>query len=427
MKFNTIKEAIEDIKAGRMVVVVDDEDRENEGDMIMAAGKVTPEDINFMAKYGRGLICVPMTSERLAALEIPRMVTNNTEKFGTDFCVSVEAKHKVTTGISAYDRAATIRTLVDPDTKPSDLAMPGHMFPLRAKNGGVLRRVGHTEAAVDLARLAELAPAGVICEILNEDGSMARLPQLLEFARNHGLKIISIEDLVKYRRRFEKLVERVATTKIPTDHAEFSVHAYTSSVDTHQHLALVAGEIDPDKPVLVRVHSECLTGDVFGSLRCDCGEQLHIAMKMVAKRGVGVVLYMRQEGRGIGLANKIRAYELQDNGHDTVSANESLGLRADLRDYGIGAQILADLGVQKMELLTNNPKKIVGLEAYGLKIIKRISIEIPPNHINLRYLQTKRDKLGHKILQVTNNEQVSILNSATRKDTQKGFSFKGGR
>lgn len=397
MKFNDIIEAVEDIKAGRMVVVVDDEDRENEGDLIMAADKVTPEAINFMAAYGRGLICVPMTSRRLQHLEIPAMVPNNTEHFGTDFCVSVEAKHKVTTGISTYDRAATIKVLVDPATRPNDLAMPGHTFPLRAKDGGVLQRVGHTEAAVDLAKLAGCTHAGVICEILNEDGTMARLPQLMEFAHKHNMKIITIEDLVKHRRRREKLVERAATAKLPTEYGEFTVHAYTSMVDTHQHLAVVAGEIAEDKVALVRVHSECLTGDVFGSLRCDCGEQLQSALKIISIRGCGVLLYMRQEGRGIGLANKVRAYELQDQGDDTVEANESLGFKADLRDYGIGAQILVDLGVRKMELLTNNPKKIVGLEAYGLTVIKRVPIEIQPNEVNLRYLETKRDKLGHMI------------------------------
>lgn len=414
MKFSTIVEAIDEIKAGGMIIVVDDEDRENEGDLVIAADKVTPEIINFMATYGRGLICVPMTDERLKQLEIPPMVSNNTEKFGTDFCVSVEAKHNVTTGISAYDRAVTIKTLIDPKSCSDDLAMPGHTFPLRAKDGGVLRRVGHTEAAVDLAKLAGLTPAGVICEILNDDGTMARLPELLEFAKHHNLKIITIEDLVKYRRRREKLIECVAKAKLPTDFGEFMVHVYISIVDPHQHLALVRGEFTEEDLVLVRVHSECLTGDVFSSLRCDCGEQLHAAMAMIAARGNGVLLYMRQEGRGIGLVNKVKAYDLQDKGHDTVEANETLGLQPDLRDYGIGAQILVDLGVRRMELLTNNPKKIVGLEAYGLTIAKRIPIEIKPNEINLKYLKTKRDKLGHIILQHDDESQrLTVLDRVT--------------
>jgi len=397
-KFNTIEEAIEDYRNGEILIVVDDEDRENEGDFIMAATKITPEQVNFMAQHGRGLICVPMLEERLDELEIFSMVQNNTSHLGTQFTVSVDAVKNTTTGISAFDRAQTIKTLVDPDTKPKDLARPGHIFPLKAENGGVLSRAGHTEAVVDLARLTGLYPAGVLCEIMDEDGSMARVPKLKKIAHKHNLKIITIRDLIEYRNRTEKLVARKATAKFPTKFGEFKLHLYKSEVDEHHHLAIVKGEVNTDDPVIVRVHSQCLTGDILGSLRCDCQDQLHHALEMIEKEERGVVLYMRQEGRGIGLANKILAYELQDNGRDTVEANEELGFQADLRDYGIGAQIIADLGVKQIRLLTNNPKKVVGLKGYGLKIVERIPVEICPNEANARYLETKRDKLGHLIL-----------------------------
>jgi len=396
--FNTIEEAIEDIRQGKIVIVVDDEDRENEGDFIMAAEKVTPEAINFMAKYGRGLICVAMTAERLQQLDLHPMVTENTAHMGTEFTVSVDARHGTTTGISAFDRATTIRALVDPRTRPEDLARPGHIFPLRAREGGVLNRAGHTEAVVDLCRMAGLYPAGVLCEIMDEDGSMARVPRLKEIASQFGLKIVTVRDLIEYRRRKEKLVKRIVTTNLPTAYGNFVLHLYESAVDEHHHIALVKGDVTTPEPVLTRVHSQCLTGDVFGSLRCDCGEQLHKAMRMIEEEGRGVLLYMRQEGRGIGLVNKLLAYRLQDKGKDTVEANEALGFRPDLRDYGIGAQILYDLGVRKIRLMTNNPKKIVGLQGYGLEVVERVPIEIPPNEINLRYLETKRDKLGHMIL-----------------------------
>ncbi len=395
-KFNTIDEAIEDMAKGKMVILVDDEDRENEGDLCMAAEKVTPEAINFMAKYGRGLVCLSLRPERIEELKLPMMTDENTSSFGTAFTVSIEAKKGVTTGISAADRATTILTAINPGTKPEDLAKPGHVFPLRAKRGGVLQRAGQTEGSVDLARLAGLYPAGVICEIMSDDGTMARVPELLEFSKKHNLKIITIKDLISYRIRAERFVHRVSTTKLPTEYGgEFTAIAYSNDVDSNIHIALVRGEIRHEDNVLVRVHSECLTGDVFGSKRCDCGEQLHRAMKMITEKGQGVILYMRQEGRGIGLVNKLKAYELQDKGLDTVEANIKLGFKADLRDYGIGAQILVDLGVRKMRLMTNNPKKIVGLEGYGLKVVERVSIETSPHEKNLIYLKTKKKKLGH--------------------------------
>jgi len=395
MALATIKEAIEDIKSGRFIIIVDDEGRENEGDLAMAAEMVDPDAINFMAKYGRGLICMPIIGERLDELNIPLMVGENTSKHNTAFTISIEAKKKVSTGISAYDRAATVKAVLDPATRPEDIARPGHTFPLRAREGGVLVRAGHTEAIVDLARLAGLYPAGVICEVMNEDGTMARLPQLEMFAKEYELKIISITDLITYRRRHEKLVTKVAQANLPTKYGQFTAIAYKSTIDPDQHVALVKGDLSSDEPVLVRVHSECLTGDVFGSLRCDCGEQIEMALNAIAEEDRGVLLYMRQEGRGIGLHNKIAAYALQDKGLDTVEANESLGFPADLRDYGIGAQILADLGVKKIRLLTNNPKKVVGLEGYGLHVVETVPLRVDPNPLNLRYLETKQQKLGH--------------------------------
>ncbi|HEY4711133.1 MAG TPA: bifunctional 3,4-dihydroxy-2-butanone-4-phosphate synthase/GTP cyclohydrolase II [Dehalococcoidia bacterium] len=395
MGLASIEEAIKDIKAGKFVIVVDDEDRENEGDLTIAAVKVTPEAINFMATHGRGLICVPLTGKRLDELHIPMMVSDNTSKLTTAFTVSVEARYGTTTGISAADRSRTVQVLIDPKTKPDDLLMPGHVFPLRARDGGVLVRTGQTEAAVDLARLAGLYPAGVICEVMNEDGTMARMPQLEVIAKKFGLKIISVADLITYRRSHEKLVHRVAEAKLPTTYGEFTVMAYKSDIDSDEHVALVMGDITTSEPVLVRVHSECLTSDVFGSLRCDCGEQLAIAMHKIADEGRGVLLYMRQEGRGIGLHNKLRAYELQDSGLDTVEANLSLGFEADLREYGIGAQILADLGLHKIRMMTNNPKKLIALEGYGLKVVEQVPILANPNPHNLHYLETKQKKLGH--------------------------------
>ncbi|WP_457575100.1 bifunctional 3,4-dihydroxy-2-butanone-4-phosphate synthase/GTP cyclohydrolase II [Desulfolithobacter sp.] len=397
MAVSPIEEVIEDIKAGKMIILVDDEDRENEGDLCMAAEAVTPEAINFMATYGRGLICLAMSPDIIEQLQLPMMVQNNQSQYGTGFTISIEARTGVTTGISAADRARTIEAAVNPDAKPSDIVSPGHIFPLRAREGGVLVRTGQTEGSVDLARLAGMRTAGIICEIMNEDGTMARMPDLEKFAEKHGLKIATIADLVAYRLREDTLVHRAAEARLPTYHAgEFRVIAYRNDVDDFEHVALVKGEISPDEPVMVRVHSECLTGDVFGSARCDCGAQLHAAMRMVDQEGKGVILYMRQEGRGIGLVNKIKAYNLQDEeGLDTVEANVQLGFKPDLRDYGIGAQILRDLGVRKMRLLTNNPKKIVGLEGYGLEVVGRLPIEVVCEPENKEYLRCKRDKMGH--------------------------------
>jgi len=391
-----IEAALEDIRQGKMVILVDDEDRENEGDLTMAAEMVTDEAINFMAKEGRGLICLSLTEERADHLDLPLMVTENSSSFGTAFTVSIEARKGVSTGISAADRAQTIRVAIDENSTAHDLARPGHVFPLRARKGGVLVRTGQTEGSVDLARLAGLKPAGVICEIMNDDGTMARMPQLKVFAEQHDLRIVTVADLVEYRMRKELLVRRAAETALPTCFGgDFQAIVYENDVDNAQHVALIKGEIKEDTPVLVRVHSECLTGDVFGSMRCDCGQQLQAAMAQIEEAGSGVVVYMRQEGRGIGLVNKLKAYALQDCGHDTVEANEALGFKADLRDYGIGAQILADLGVRKIKLMTNNPKKIVGLQGYGLEVVERVKIEMPANRVNQRYLLTKKEKMGH--------------------------------
>ena len=398
--FASIDDAIAAIRAGRTIIVVDDEDRENEGDLTIAAEKITPEAINFMAAEGRGQICLPMTGERLDELEIPLAVNTNTTQFGTAFCVPIDAKRRVSTGISAADRAATVLAAINPKTKPGDLARPGHVSPLRARDGGVMVRAGQTEAGVDLARIAGLYPAGVICEIMNEDGTMARVPELTKFAKKHGLLMITIADLIQYRMRTERLVKRIASAELPTEHGPFRIFAYENQIDNETHIALVSGDIGDGKDVLVRVHSKCLTGDVFHSARCDCGAQLDRALARIAKEGRGVLLYLNQEGRGIGLANKIRAYALQDEGLDTVEANERLGFKADQRDYGIGAQILCDLGIKTMRLLTNNPRKFVGLQGYGLAISDAVPLEIPASDSTRRYLKTKKDKLGHRLSSV---------------------------
>ncbi len=400
---NTISEILEELKAGRQVIVVDDEDRENEGDLVIAAQFATPQAINFMCSHGRGLICVPMESDRLEILELRPMVQESQSPFGTAWMMSVDSAEGITTGISAHDRAKTILTLIDPDAKPSDLVRPGHVFPLRARNGGVLVRAGHTEATIDLMRLAGLCPAGVICEIMNPDGSMARVPDLVGFARQHQLKICSIADLIKYRLARERIVRRVVETALPTPYGEFQMVVYESSLDGQAHVALVMGDVR-QPPVLVRVHSQCLTGDVFGSWRCDCGSQLQAALGLIQKEGRGVVLYLRQEGRGIGFVNKIKAYALQDKGLDTVEANRALGFDPDLRDYGIGAQILADLGLTQVRLMTNNPRKLVGLEGFGLSIVERVPLELPPSPKNAKYLKAKREKLGHLLLEVLDSE-----------------------
>ena len=395
--FDTIEDAIKDIADGKMVILVDDEDRENEGDLCMAATKVSAADVNFMAKHGRGLICLTLVPERVEYLNLPMMADVNTSSFGTAFTVSIEAKKGVTTGISAHDRAITIKTAIDPKTKPEDLARPGHVFPLKAKPGGVLQRAGQTEGSVDLARLAGLYPAGVICEVMSDDGTMARVPELIQFSKKHGIKLVTVKDLINYRMRTERFVTKAANVSLPTEYGDFRAIAYNNMVDQNTHLALVKGDIKPGDKVLVRVHSECLTGDVFGSRRCDCGWQLHAAIKMIEKEGKGIILYMRQEGRGIGLASKLQAYELQEKGLDTVEANLKLGFKADLRDYGIGAQILVDLGVRDMRLITNNPKKIIGLEGYGLRMVERVPIQMKPHEKNVLYLQTKKKKLGHML------------------------------
>ena len=398
MATKRVEAAIKDIKEGKMVILVDDEDRENEGDLTMAAEKVTPEAINFMTKFGRGLICLTLTEEKADELDLRPMVADNTSALKTAFTVSIDAKTGVTTGVSAHDRAYTILTAIKDGARPDELARPGHIFPLRAKKGGVLVRTGQTEGSVDLARIAGLKSAGIICEIMKDDGTMARVPDLEVFAREHGLKIVTIADIIEYRIRKDKLIRRVAEAMLPTRYGgDFKAVAYENDVDFHEHMALVKGEINPEEPVLVRVHSECLTGDVFGSERCDCGDQLKCAMKLIEKQGKGVILYMHQEGRGIGLANKLRAYALQDKGMDTVEANEKLGLKADLREYGIGAQILLDIGVKKMRLMTNNPKKIVGLEGYGLEVVERVPIEVVPHKLNVDYLRIKKEKMGHMI------------------------------
>jgi len=413
MQFNTIEEAIDDIRNGKMVILVDDEDRENEGDLTMAAEMITPEAINFMATHGRGLICLSLTPERVEHLQLPMMTTDNTSSFGTAFTISIEAKKGVTTGISAADRATTIKTAISPKARPEDLARPGHVFPLRSKPGGVLQRTGQTEGSVDLARLAGLYPAGVICEIMNDDGTMSRVPQLREFAKKHGMKIVTVKDLIAYRVKKESLVRRVAVTKLPTSHGnDFTAILYANDIDRQNHIALVKGDIKPDDEVLVRVHSECLTGDVFGSMRCDCGVQLDLAMEKIASEGQGVVVYLRgHEGRGIGLGHKFRAYTLQDQGRDTVEANVELGFLADSREYGIGAQMLVDLGVSTMRIMTNNPAKYGGLEGYGLEIVERVPLHVLPNQENIRHLLTKQQKLGH-LLDIDEDKNAEELGTS---------------
>jgi 3,4-dihydroxy 2-butanone 4-phosphate synthase/GTP cyclohydrolase II len=397
MSLASCKELIEELRAGRMIILADDEDRENEGDLVMAAEWVTPEAINFMATHGRGLVCLALDKEQTDRLNLSLMVSNTNSKFKTNFTVSIEAAEGVTTGISAFDRAHTIRTAIDDDAKPSDIHTPGHIFPLVGRDGGLLVRAGHTEASIDLARMAGLKSAGVICEIMNEDGSMARMPELKKFAKKHNLKVGCIADVIRYRLKNDSLVKREVEVRLPTEFGDFTMVGYTNAVDQAEHVALVMGNPDPDKPCLVRVHSECLTGDVFTSRRCDCGSQLHAAMHQVAEAGEGVILYLRQEGRGIGLLNKLRAYELQDAGHDTVEANKKLGFKADLRDYGIGAQILRDLGLRKLKLLTNNPKKIIALDGYGLEVVERVQLQVGAHEDNITYLQTKQDKMGHML------------------------------
>jgi len=403
-KFSTIEDAVKDFKKGKIILVVDDEDRENEGDMVYSAQKSTPQLVNFLIKNAGGLICIPMEEERLAELNLDMMTQRNTALHETAFTVSVDYVHGTTTGISAFDRDKTIKALIDPDAKPEDLGRPGHIFPLKSEAGGVLKRAGHTEAVVDLAKLAGHFPAGVLCETINKNGDMARLPELVEIAKKHKLKIITIRDLINYRIQRENLIEEIVNVDLPTKHGHFRLHLFKSVLDKLEHIALVKGKINPDKPTVVRVHSECMTGDLLGSFRCDCQDQLHKSLRIIEQEGSGVVLYMRQEGRGIGLANKLKAYKLQDEGKDTVEANEMLGFKADLRDYGIGAQILRELGVKKIILLTNNPKKVVGLKGYGLEIVKRVPIEIPYNSSNKKYLLTKRDKLGHLLLVNKNQE-----------------------
>ena len=398
--FTTIEQAAEDLRRGRFVVVVDDEDRENEGDLVLAAEMVTPDAINFMAREGRGLICLALTGERCDALELPPMVEQNTSHFGTAFTVSIEARGRTTTGISAADRAATVRAAIDPQTKPSDLLRPGHMFPLRAQAGGVLKRAGQTEASVDLARITGLDPSAVLCEVMNEDGTMARVPDLTGFCRKHGLRMVTVADLIRHRMKTERLVHRIASPHLPTKFGDFRLYAYRSDVTHEEHIALVCGEIAEEEPILVRVHSQCLTGDVFGSSRCDCGAQLALAMEKIVEAGKGVFLYLLQEGRGIGLINKLKAYELQDEGHDTVSANEKLGFPPDIRNYGVGCQVLRDLGVRKMRLMTNNPSKYVAIGGYGLEIVERVPLEVRPTDRSRKYLEAKKNKMGHLLKMV---------------------------